>query len=177
MSGSCLQCPCVVRVYVDNRDLFLYLPGLEIHDYNEWLRYKKSAKIDETPSCGCRDNNVADCIAKCDGDIVAVELTSYLSGVSAESWAGHFKNAGCGVKNHRRVLVLVAMLSGHIYSHIYKYLNNVIVADLCNIKSQVCSATNDAVLLLRVQPCHDGGNCDCQLVYSVPPPPLALCRH
>ncbi|MEM1903325.1 MAG: hypothetical protein QXW44_06555 [Pyrobaculum sp.] len=150
MSGSCLQCQCVVRIRRGEKDVFLYLPELEIHDSNEWHRFNKSVKICKTPTCGCRDNNVADCIANCEGDVVAVEFTSYLSEVSAESWAGHFKNAGCGVKNHRRVLVLVAILSSHIYSHIHKYLSNVIVADLCNIKSQVCSAPNDAVLLLSV---------------------------
>ena len=100
-------CPCIVRISrckeTDHRYCrteWYVIPTMELHDANEYDHFRNIVKMPcNNPTCGCRGNNLVDCIYQCpNGHIVGVEFkTEYKPGT---------KTTGCGV-SARRILTIV----------------------------------------------------------------------
>ncbi|AFA39168.1 hypothetical protein Pogu_1141 [Pyrobaculum oguniense TE7] len=103
MRGIC-DCPCIVKVGLGRGNKYYLIPRLEVHDANEWHSLKQILEPCQEFECGCKENNLADCVLRCDdGRIIAVEFKSSVDKMCKS--AG--KRVGCGLQASKIITVIV----------------------------------------------------------------------
>lgn len=101
---SICGCPCVVKEGLGKGNKYYLIPRLEVHDANEWRSLKQQLEPCQESECGCKENDLADCILRCDdGRIIAVEFKT--GGNKMCESAG--KRVGCGLQASKIITVIV----------------------------------------------------------------------